>query len=76
MKKKPTKNTQPTANYGTPGMLYGMGVGTVFGACFVTFTAVWVLPIFAALGMMIGLAVGSSLKKPTPPTDDTTPDEK
>ena len=67
-RKKPVPDPKP--NYGTPGLLYGLTVGIVFGMCLCTFLPVWVLPIFTALGLLLGLAVGSSLKKPTPPTDN------
>ena len=49
--------------YSGEGMLYGVAAGTIIVAIFTMFASITYLPICVSVGMMIGLAIGSSIKK-------------
>lgn len=58
-KKVVKKNT-----YSGEGMLYGVSFGSIIGAIVIAITNVtYYLPLCVSTGMVIGLAIGSSIKK-------------
>ena len=62
MKKK--VNVEEDDNtYSGEGMMYGVAAGSLIGAIFTSKGNVVFLPICMSLGMVIGLAIGSCIKK-------------
>ncbi len=50
--------------YSGEGMLYGVAAGAVIGAIVIAISNVtYYLPLCVSTGMIIGLAIGSSIKK-------------
>lgn len=50
--------------YSSKGMLYGVIVGALFGVLLINLTGTtYYLSICTSVGMMIGLTIGSSIKK-------------
>lgn len=59
---KNNKNNEEET-YMSEGMLYGVALGSIVGAMISRFTEIMYLPICLSGGMMIGLAIGSNIKK-------------
>lgn len=50
--------------YSGEGMLYGVAAGSIIGAIVIAiFNVTYYLPLCVSTGMMIGLAIGTSIKK-------------
>lgn len=62
-KKKEVQEEENDNTYSGEGMLYGVAIGTIIGAIITMFASITYLPICVSVGMMLGLAIGSSIKK-------------
>lgn len=49
--------------YTGEGMLYGVAAGSIIGAIITMFSSITYLPICTSIGMMLGFAIGSNIKK-------------
>lgn len=49
--------------YKSKGMLYGIAVGSIIGAIITRLTAITALPICISVGLLLGLAIGSKIKR-------------
>ena len=65
MKENSEKEEQKEDNtYSREGMCYGVAAGAVIGAIVIAISNVtYYLPLCVCTGMIIGLAIGSSIKK-------------
>ena len=62
-KKKEIKEEKDNT-YTGQGMLYGVSFGSIIGAIVIAITNVtYYLPLCVSTGMVIGLAIGSNIKK-------------
>lgn len=58
-----SNNDNEERTYKSKGMLYGVAAGSVIGAIITRLTAITALPICISVGLLLGLAIGSQIKK-------------
>lgn len=64
-KEKDVQEEKEDNTYSGEGMLYGVAAGSIIGAIITKFSTITYLPICISVGMMLGLAIGSNIKKET-----------
>ena len=49
--------------YKSKGMLYGVAAGSIVGTIITRLTSITALPICISVGLLLGLAIGSKIKR-------------